>query len=72
MNEDEIKAVLKFHNYVLQFSDFKKILPYIQVTNMYLGTGNNMKIKFSINNNPCRNDILLIDVHCNMEVLEDE
>ena len=67
MNEDEIKAVLTFHNYVLHFSDFKKILPHIQVNDMYLGTGNNIKIKFSINNNKSNRDILLIDIYNDVE-----
>lgn len=62
MNKEEILTVLKFHNYVLSFHDFKKLLKYIQINDMYLGSSDCIKIKFSINNEPIRNDILLIDI----------
>lgn len=62
MNKEEILTILKFHNYILSFCDFKKLLKYIQITDMYLGSSDSLKIKFSIDNEPIKNDILLIDI----------
>ena len=62
MSKEEILTVLKFHNYVLSFHDFKKLLKYIQINDMYLGSSDSLKIKFSIDNEPIKNDILLIDI----------
>lgn len=50
MNYAEIITILNFKEYKLNFNEFKKILPYINVKDIYVTTENNMCIRAEVIN----------------------
>ena len=48
LNFAQIQTILQFKEYQLSFNEFRKILPYIYITNMYKDLNDDIKVKAEI------------------------
>ena len=48
LNFAQIQTILQFKEYQLSFNEFRKILPYIYITNMYKDLDDDIKVKAEI------------------------